>query len=516
MTSDLESGIQTEVMPDGFRVEWIHWDSNFRKSGLDVGDYILAVNGKPLDREKHYKAVGQHAENQLWEEIGATAEQPVTLTAVRDGKTLEVKGNLHAHYFYYDSQKRPAIAPGGPARLTNDGFSEPWSSWLEKAIKKYSYALLRLWVQRSFNTRTELAEHLESKDRIDFLLKEYPGPFADAMLEDWSRVAECMRGKKIELTDKDLEYRALGEKRKETARQEAEKAWAALRKEATAQAFPVPDVSERAKVVGKVVELPQVTFRDMVNDLGQAFMAIGSSSQGYYFLGMSSPELFRFYEVMNHYKGQINPTMPEKYRYLARVKDEMQMITVKGQAYTGLMLELIAAMAGDDECCIDLRSEHPKFAGEQRLSSFEPIVLDASAGPGQVIEVMIRAVKLGDDKTWRSLFADWRIVAGAGGRETIDFAYAPRTSGFADVWERSRKNILGEVLDARVERVEPVKRVLERSSDMPEVEQVRVWVDHFGRFDSEVRAFKNLYVNREWVLQRLDGGPWKIVTLQHL
>ena len=61
MTSDLESDIQTEVMPDGFRVEWIHWDSNFRNSGLDVGDYIVAVNGKPLDREKHYKAVGQHA-----------------------------------------------------------------------------------------------------------------------------------------------------------------------------------------------------------------------------------------------------------------------------------------------------------------------------------------------------------------------------------------------------------------------------------------------------------------------
>jgi hypothetical protein len=516
MSSDLESGIPTEVMPEGFRVEWIHWDSNFRKSGLDIGDYITAVNGKPLDREKHYKAVGQYAENQLWDEIGATAEQPITLTVMRDGKTFDVKGKLHAHYFYYDAEQKPAIAPGGPARLSNDGFSEAWSGWLEKTIKKYSYALLRLWVQRSFNTRTELAEHIESKDRIDFLLKKYPGPFADAMLEDWNRVMECLRGKKIELTDKDLEYRALGAKRKEIARQEAEKAWADLRKEATGQAFPVPDVSDRAKVVGNVIELPQVTFRDMVNDLGQAFMAIGSSSDGYYFLELGTPELFRFYNVMIRYKGQINPTMPEKYRYLARVKDDMQMITVKGKAHTGLMLELVAVMCGDDECCVDLRLEPPKFAGEDQLSSFEPITLDASATPEQVIEAMIRAIKLGDDKTWQSLFADWRIVAGAGGRDAIDFAYAPRPAMFADLWERSRKNILGEVLDARVERVEQVKRVMERSSDLPEVEQVRVWVDHFGQFDSEVRAFKNLYVNREWILQRLEGGPWKIVSLQHL
>lgn len=517
MSSELESGIQTEVMPDGFRVEWIHWDSDFRKSGLDIGDYIVGVNGKPLDREKHSKAVGQYAENQLWDEIGATTEQPITLNVIRDGKTsFDVQGKLHAHYFYYDAAQKPALAPGGPTRLSNDGFDEPWSSWLEKTIKKYSYALLRMWVQRSFNTRTELAQHLESKDRIDFLLKKYPGPFADAMLKDWTRVMECLRGKKIELTDKDLEYRALGAKRKEVAKQEAAKAWEALRKEVTGQAFPVPPVAERHKVVGKVVELPQVTFRDIINDLGQAFMAIGSPSEGYYFLVLETPELFRFYKVMYRYKGQINPTMSEKYRYLARVKDDMQMITVKGMARTGLTLELVAVMAGDDECCVDLRLDPPKFAGEDQLSLFEPIALDASA-PERVIEAMIRAVKMGDEKTWHSLFADWRVVTGAGGRDTIDAAYVPRPAVFADYWERSRKNILGEVLDARVERVEPVKRVLERSDgDLPQVEQVRVWVDHFGRFDGEVRAFRNLSVNREWILQRLDGGPWKIVSLQNL
>jgi hypothetical protein len=517
MTSNLESGIHTEVLPDGLRVTWIDWDSGFRTSGLDVGDYIVGVDGTPLslDRLEHPKAVGQYLETQLWEAIGATADRPITLNAVRDGKPFDVQGKLHAHYFYTDAEGKTALAPGGPLGLVNDGFDGAWSRWLEESIKAYSYALLRMWVQSS-NTRTKFAEHLATKDRIDFLLKKYSGPFADAMLEDWTRVMTCLQGKKIELTDTDLEYRALGERRKAIAKQAAATAWEALRKEATGQAFPVPSIADRQHVVGSVVELPQVTYRDILNDLGQAFMAIGSPSDGYYFLALETRELFRFYEVMYRYKGQINPTMPEKYRWIARVKNDLQMITVRGRAQTGLMLELVAGMAGDDECCVDLRADPPRFAGEDQLSSFAPIALQASEPPERVIEAMIQAVKLGDDKAWRSLFADWRTVAGAGGRETIDASYAPRPAAFADEWERSRKNIMGEVLDARVERVEAAWRVLERLDGLPEVEQVRVWVDHFGRFDGEVRAFKSLSVRREWILQRLNGGPWKIVSLQHL
>lgn len=516
MSDEIESGIKTEVMADGFRVEWIQWDSDFRRSGLDVGDFILGVNGKPLDRVKHYKAVGQYAESQLWDEVGATTEQAITLNVRRDQKIFNVVGKLHAHYFYYDAAQKPALAPGGPTSLANDGFDAPWSSWLEKTIAKYSYALLRMWVQRSFNTRTELTQHVESKARIDFLLQKYPGAFADAMLSDWTRVMECLRGKKIELTEADLEYRALGERRKAIAKQEATKVWEALRKDVTGAAFPVPAVAERLKVVGKIVELPPVTFRDMVNDLGKAFMAIGSPSDGYYFLALESPTLFRFYKAMYRYKGQINPTLPEKYRYLARVNDDLQMITVKGRAHTGLSLELLAVMVGDDECCIDLRFDPPTFAGEDKLSSFAPIGIDAAAPPERTIEAMIQAIKLGDQKTWQSLFADWRVVTGPGGRETIDAASAPRVAALTGEWERSRKNIMGEVLDVRVERVEPSKQVLARADGLPEVAQVRIWVDHFGCFDGEVRAFKNLNINREWILQRLDDGPWKIVSVQQL
>lgn len=518
MSSELESGITTELIDGRIRVEWVAWDSDFRNSGLDVGDYIVGVNGQPFDMKKHYKAVGQYGESQLWDEIGANDATPITLNIERDGRATEAKGRLHKHYFYYDADKKQALAPGGPRSLANDGFDGPWSSWLEKTLKKYSYALLRMWVQKSLNTRTELAAHLETRPRIDYLLQHYPGPFADAMLADWTRVAESLRGKRIELTEADLEYRSLGEKRRVLAKEAATAAWEALRREATVKAFPVPPLRERQKIVGQVVELPRVSFRNIVNDLGRAYMAIGSAAEGYYFLVLETPAIFAMYAVLQRYKGQINPTLAEQYRYIARVNDAPQMITVNRRTETGMSIELLAVLAGDDECCVDLRAEAPTFAGEAGLSSFAPLALADDAPPEGVIAAMIQAIKLGDQKTWRSLFADWRVVSGAGGRETIDAAYVPGRATFNDAWERSRKNILGEVLDARVERVEPAKIVLARdpAQGLPRVEQARVWVDHFGRFDDGVYAFKHLSVNREWVLQRIDNGPWRILSVQNL
>ena len=85
-------------------------------------------------------------------------------------------------------------------------------------------------------------------------------------------------------------------------------------------------------------------------------------------------------------------------------------------------------------------------------------------------------------------------------------------------WERSRRLITSEVYDARVERVERVTRVLERTGDngLPNVDQVVVWVDHYGLFDGEYRTFQNVNVHRQWVLQRLDEGPWRITSIQGL
>jgi len=248
-----------------------------------------------------------------------------------------------------------------------------------------------------------------------------------------------------------------------------------------------------------------------------SFAAIGSPSDGYYFVLLNQPAFRELYVVESRYRGQVNPRLDERYRFIARVLDDPQMFTVNNRPAMGLTVEPVAAMVGQDEAFIDLRTSPPRFAGEDVLSAFASIVRDDSS-PASVIEAMIQAVKTGDDKTWTSLFAPWKVLSGKGGRTIIDPSYSADTSRFMSDWERSRRLIMGEVYDARVEKVEKVRRVLERSPEngLPNVDQVLVWVDHYGLFDGEYRTFQNINVRREWVLQRLDEGPWRITSIQSL
>lgn len=48
------------------------------------------------------------------------------------------------------------------------------------------------------------------------------------------------------------------------------------------------------------------------------------------------------------------------------------------------------------------------------------------------------------------------------------------------------------------------------------IEQVLVEVDHVGKFDGKYHAFTDINVHRVWLLQRRDGGPWRIASHQGL
>ena len=56
---------------------------------------------------------------------------------------------------------------------------------------------------------------------------------------------------------------------------------------------------------------------------------------------------------------------------------------------------------------------------------------------------------------------------------------------------------MGEVHDARVCSVERVRRILaqDAGAGVPDVNQVVVWLDHYGLFDGEHRVFQNVNVN---------------------
>jgi hypothetical protein len=74
------------------------------------------------------------------------------------------------------------------------------------------------------------------------------------------------------------------------------------------------------------------------------------------------------------------------------------------------------------------------------------------------------------------------------------------------------------VYDARVGRVSPVRVLSQGTPDgkIPKIEQVTVFIFHIGFFNGEYKAFSDLSVQRLWRLQRINGGPWRIVESNHL
>jgi hypothetical protein len=411
--------------------------------------------------------------------------------------------------------------------MKSDGFSGGWSGWYETFVKDASYVLDGGWKRSSFSNRKELAKHEEKKARVDFLCEHAPGPFAEAVLADWNRVREVLRGRLVTLTEEDLEYRELGAKRVEVAKQEAARARKAFLDELageTIPAFPALDPidEDRSRVVGKVVELPWITFRNFIKDLGKSWVAVGSEREGFYFLEIKSPEMDRFFDAWFRYQGQVHPDIPERYRFVGRIRDDPWTLTYQRRPATGLVLDALAGFAGGDELFVDLRrvaeDGTSRFAGEEVLSRFDPVELAEDAAPAAVVEAMIAALKQGDFQTWRGLFADWELMSTWSGPPAVDLAYDLPDSSYQRFFEDSRRLLTGDVYDARVAEVD---RVRERhpgdpAQGIPRVEEVTVWIDHVGLVEGEYRTFVDVRVHRRWTLRRLDRGPWKIASRQHL
>src|SRR5262245_215606 len=274
--TDVRSGIHTDALlendPRGFAVTWIDWDSDFRRA-LRFNDLITAVNGRSLapflQPGKLSKGVGQYAEGQYWEEIGAAGGQEIILTVCREDVPVEVKGRLGTDWFHYDESGKPALGPGGPGRLATDGFSEAWMGWLEKLQLKLSLIFTSGWTYKGLNNRNELRALLDEQARIDYLVAHWPGPFAQITHDDWARAVEIVRGKLAD-PPADLEYRAIGARRVEVAKAEAAKAWTAVL-DATSKdrvpATPAGSPLERETWVGKIVEFPPLSYSNFRSDL---------------------------------------------------------------------------------------------------------------------------------------------------------------------------------------------------------------------------------------------------------
>ena len=425
--TDVKTWIKTKAVTNsfvqnGFRVTWIDWNSDFRNSDLHIEDIIIGyddVSLEPfLESGKHGSAIGQHGETTYWQKQGMKHGHVITLNVFREKvkKTLKISGKLLARRFYSDSEGKRALGPGGPTSMSRDDFSGAWSGWYEKLVWKMSYILDGGLDHKNINSKKEMQGHDEHKKRVDYLQEKYPGPFADVILSDWKKVHINLLGKEID--EIDLEYREIGAKRVETVKNEAQIEWEKFHsnvKNELIPAFPTAEVDNRNSVAGKIIELPWITPRNIINDLGELFAVIGNRTEWYYFVQLSdSTEVRKYYDAMHKYKSQVSPNLRERYQYIAKITGEPGLITYDRKAVSGLMVEIMAVRAGEGEFFVDLQNTNKdkelKFAGNEKINQFVPIMLNDDASPAQVIDAMIDTVKLAHEKAWRNLFATWKAI----------------------------------------------------------------------------------------------------------
>ncbi len=544
--NSLSMGLSTQAVyeraPCGYRVTWIKWDSGFRATDLRVGDRIVGTNGtrfqcpppesdtvSPQQRTQLIQKFVQQGlgglnEPIMWREQGQREGSSLTLTVLRqaaDGdERLEIGGLLRSKRLYFSADGAPMLATSGPVGRERDGFNQPWSLWLEDFERFLYRPLLDGWANR-MDSRRLLTELLANQPRMDLLAKKYPGAFEKATRADYEKAKAILEGAVFKITDADLEYRRLGEQRAEQVRIASRSAWSAMQKALEGRSIPafptVNPLEQRAKAVGKVVALPMIKPRDWISQAGRCYLTSGSRTQGYYFIDCNHPTMNRLFQSQLRYQASVQPKLEETYTIIGQILDEPRMLLIGGEGQIGLVLEPLGVMIGD-AVFVDLRVNKNNvslFAAEDTLKNQNLALPPLTASPRQVIETMIEAVKWGDETLWRKLFAESEVWV-----ENGRIGYSPQrpTASMSDDWVRSRRLILESVFDAKVAFV-TAKQVLvtpQLIRGAPLVEEVRVEIRHVGRFDGVYRSFVNINVHPVWTLQRIDNGPWRIISAQGL
>jgi hypothetical protein len=535
VSPDLTCGITTELRlqddPPHLIVEAIGPESSLRASGLRAGDAIVAIEGTPIPRlaieqirKEGPQMPGQYQESLRWQSAGRKEGEAVRLGVRRKQvphgwQTLEVQGVLRHPRSYRSESNAILLYDGGPDSRERDGFSDAWPSWLETLGKQLRAIACFDRGRPGLTTQYELKTLLEQQPRVKLLLEKYPGPFAQAVNEDFEAGLARMRGTQYPLTERDLAYRRADQERIDAIAAQGRTAWEALVKASESEripAFPAehPVYGKREQVAGRCVLLEELSTQKWVSEAGHGWFAAGSDREGWYFLDMEGPGAQRMLKALRRYQRLVSNRIRESYTLLARILPEARILVMNEIGHWGLQVEVQAAWIGA-ALCIDLRGENaePQFAGEAGLlvPRTDPPPPDAS--PEQVLETMIACIQASDIAVWRTLFADWLVRRNADGTHQVCY-WMQRVRD--DDFERSRASFAGRLFAARVAWTsEP--RALTTGQEFPgatRVEEVEAEIEHVGCFDGEYRGFMDVTVNRFWTLQRIDGGPWRIATLQ--
>lgn len=539
--AEVSTGLLTvpmlEATPACLRVTQIGWFSGLRGSGLRVGDRVVAVDGEPVNAQatpaEMQQAIGTYSEALRWAKAGAHDGTPVTLTVMRRAtpgqgwQTLDVTGALRPRPNVRTADNRILLGPGGPPEMyENDGFDRGWGPWAEAFAKSASAVLDDPLYALSLTSSYELGNLLAQEPRVRLLAQKYPGPFADAVRQDFEAMRERLQGPAITLPEGAMDYRAQGEQRADEIRQQAQAAWTALQAELADRSitplFPAehPIHGRRDAVVGRYATLPPLRNRDWVGEAGRTWFVAGNPREGWYFADAESDQAVWMMDALARYRRLVVPSIDERYELVGQVEAQPGQLVVGERAHFGLCLTPVAALIGG-AMFVDLRKAVDgvaRFAGEDALRDQGGAAPPDTASPTEVLEAMVRALKAADQNLWISLFATWAVRALPDGRPQFK---ANAVEQPARYFEEARRRVMERVHDLRPVWVDDV-RVIFPGDAYPgqlRLEEVKVEMQHIGLFDGVYRRFSDVTVNRWWTLQRigLPGqplGPWRITSLQ--
>jgi hypothetical protein len=536
--SDLTTGLITAAVLDGtpphFRVVWIAWDSPFRATGLQVGDRIVAVNHTAVTRSANpaeqarftSKFVGQPEEYQAWSKAGFAVGAGITLTVRRRGgetgwNELEFLAPLGEKVGYRNSENRIVLGLEGPDTMAYDGFPQSWGSWYEDVLIPAMRRALDLEQHTgTFVTRFEWKQLLQHRERVAYAAEHYPGPWSRALQSDFQSAAAICEGKRIVLSPGALDFRRRGEELAAQVRTVAQAAWEKVRADIASEAIaPFPAVNpvrgDIRPVVGRYVVLPPLGNNQWVNEAGRGWFAAGSPEDGWYFIDAESEAAQALLRARQRYGRVVDPNLVAQFEFVAKINSDSRLVVVGDRAWFGLVAEPVAGLVGGS-MFVDLRTRNGvqvAFAGEDLLSAQDPQLPPPEATPAEVLRSLIDSIKSDDLKLWRALHADWSVEYNDQGRRVIYPHAAPPEDS---LFEESRRSLAGRVVDVRVDWVDDPVIVANRGRfpGALHIEEVAALMEHYGDFEGEVRSFTDVTVRRNWRLQRIDGGPWRVASPQ--
>jgi hypothetical protein len=523
--SGLDTTVEVDRSPPALRVSTIRWYSGFRESGLAVADRIIAVDGRPISTEQKDRAslVGQYAEYQAWQKAGAKDGHEVELTVLRrvvPGRGFaehEFRGTIANQRNYRNDANRPMLGPGGPVDLDRDIFSSSWSQWHDEMIRLLTGFLDEGRLVSPSSSAFGLKQLAEHAPRVKFLQEKYPGLFARAIAHDFELARATLEGRAYEIRSEELAWRVLNEKRVEAVAAAGLAARAKFVADHAAELIPAfpsidPILGDRNKVANKLVELPEITHRAWISQGARTCLVI---NQGEYWYTVDA-EGFGFQRALiaaRRYERTVSNMIGSAYAIIGRIDAQPTQVVVNERSYFALKVEPLAVSIGG-KLFVDVgldRGPEPLFAGEEQAPS--PLVAPpASAEPSRVMEVFFEALKIADQKLWRSLFATFDVWFTGDKRPNIS------TIGLSheeSMWSSARAAILKQVYDARVVWSDEPRTIVSGAefAGAPKIDETTIEVEHVGRReDGSYHAISESGLRRLWTLRRMNDGPWRIAT----